>query len=61
MRNDDVQLALEPEDGASGRIFNRFIFFREAPRPVQRRKQFFRQYPAFKLVLDFEPMVTSER
>lgn len=61
MRNDDVQLALELEDRALGRIFNHFIFFREASRPGQRREQFVRLYLAFKLVFDYEPMVTSER
>jgi hypothetical protein len=48
MRIDDVELPLEPDYGASGTIFNHFVFIREAPRPLQRRKQFFCQYLAFK-------------
>jgi hypothetical protein len=43
-----LQLPLEPDYGASGKIFNHFVFIGEAPRPFQRRKQFFRQYLTFK-------------
>jgi hypothetical protein len=47
-----VQLALEPEDGASGRVFNHFMFFRE-PKARPEKEAVLRPIPCVQEVEKF--------